>query len=48
MAISPIFPYLTLMVVYNLDIFWTGICPIETYSILIVDPYAVLPSPIAR
>jgi len=35
------------MVVYNLDIFWTDICPVETYSISIVDPNTVLPFPIA-
>jgi hypothetical protein len=45
MPISPTF--LPLMVVYNLDIFWTGICPIEANSILIANPDAVLPFPIA-
>jgi len=35
------------MVVYNPDIFWTGIYPVEANSILIANPDAVLPFPIA-
>lgn len=35
------------MVVYDLDMLWSGVSPDEADAPLIVDPHAVLPSPVA-